>query len=367
MRAFRGTPDYPLMILSGILLVFGIVMITSASGPLAIAKFHDSFFFAKRHLFYGILPGIVAFLITSRIDYHRWQKLSWLIYLITMVLLALVFVPGLGQSFGKTQSWVALGGISIQTSELGKLGFILSLAAFLARRTERGLKHFLTGLAPFLGYTGILLALLIKQPDVGTATVYLAIAGVMYFIAGAPWIQFVGLGAAGIAGLYMLIKAAPYRAARLTVFLHPELDPQGVGYHVNQALLAIGSGGLFGLGLGQSRQKFQYLPEVAGDSIFAIMGEELGFVLSSLVIILIVALGLRILKIAREADAYGRIVAIGIAAWFFFQSLANVGAMMTILPLVGLPLPFISFGGTAMVTNLAALGVLVNISKSSKL
>jgi len=364
MRPTRSKPDYTLITLVAILLVFGVIMITSASGPLAVAKFHDSFFFAKRHLLNGILPGIVAFLITSRIDYFKWQKLSWLLYGATLLILALVFVPGLGQSFGKTQSWISIAGISVQTSELGKLGFTLALAGFLAKRGARTLASITQGLVPFLIFFGIVLALLIKQPDVGTATVYMAIAGVMYFVAGAPWIQFAGLGAAGLAGVYVLIKAAPYRAARLTVFLHPELDPQGVGYHVNQALLAIGSGGIFGLGLGQSRQKFQYLPEVAGDSIFAVIGEELGFFLSSLVIILIVAIGLRILKIAREADEYGRLVAIGIAAWFFFQSLANIGAMVTLLPLVGLPLPFVSFGGTAMVTNLAALGVLVNISRS---
>jgi len=186
----------------------------------------------------------------------------------------------------------------------------------------------------------------------------------VYFIAGAPLVSVGGFIAAGFAGLALLIKMAPYRAARFTTFLNPELDPQGIGYHINQALLAIGSGGFLGLGYGRSRQKFQFLPEVASDSIFAIIGEELGFLFAALTVLLFLALLWRMIQVAdRSRDTFARYVVAGIAAWISIQAFVNIGSMVAILPMTGVPLPFISYGGTSLAVTMSAMGVVLNISK----
>jgi cell division protein FtsW len=208
--------------------------------------------------------------------------------------------------------------------------------------------------------------LMILQPDIGTMSIIAAMSLVVYFVAGAPLAYIGGLIAMGIGALGMLIGLAPYRAARFTTFLNPELDPQGIGYHINQALLAIGSGGLFGLGYGHSRQKFQFLPEVSGDSIFAVTAEELGFFLSVLVLVLFLAFLWRTIQIANGApDKFGRYVSIGIGAWIVVQAFVNIGSMVALMPITGVPLPFISYGGTSLAISMAAVGVVLNISKYS--
>jgi len=217
---------------------------------------------------------------------------------------------------------------------------------------------------PFLCILGMIVLLLVLQPDVGTMTIIVAIAMIMYFVAGAAWRHVVAIGGLGLALLGILIKFAPYRAARLMTFVRPELDPQGVGYHINQALLAVGSGGFFGLGFGQSRQKFRYLPEVSGDSIFAVMAEELGFFITAAFIVILFLLLRRLIRLAVQApDAFSRFVIVGVTAWFGIQGLVNISAMLGLMPLTGLPLPLISYGGTSLALSLFALGVVGNISK----
>ena len=190
---------------------------------------------------------------------------------------------------------------------------------------------------------------------------------VVYFVAGAPWKHLGWMAGGGLALFFILIKIAPYRAQRLTTFLNPELDPQGIGYHINQALLAIGSGGFFGLGLGHSRQKFNYLPEAAGDSIFAIIAEEMGFIFSVGLVLLFFALAYQGIKIARGApDAFGKLLSVGIITWIMFQAFVNIMAMLGLLPLTGITLPFISYGSTSLVTSLAAMGLLINISRQTR-
>jgi len=227
-------------------------------------------------------------------------------------------------------------------------------------------RNFATGMVPFLTALGIVALLIILQPDLGSLIVIAASATVVYFVAGAAWLHLAGLAAGGAAFFLVVVKAVPYRTARLMTFLHPELDPQGVGYHINQAFLAIGSGGLFGLGLGHSRQKYLYLPEVIGDSIFAVMSEEFGFILMLAVLALIGWFLWRGLRIASRApDDFGRLVAVGIIGWLFFQTLFNIGSMVGLLPITGLPLPFVSYGGTSMMVLLGSLGLMANISKFS--
>lgn len=356
-------PDYVFLFLLGAVVVLGLVMLTSATGPVAYQKFKDSYWYVRHQALYGLLPGTVLFFIMAKIDYRLWRSLALPLLGVSILLLLLVFVPGLGAEWGTSKSWIAIGGYSMQPAELVKLTFLLYLAAWLEGRGEHGVADVSTGLVPFLSALGIIAFLIMMQPDLGSLLVIASIAFIVYFLAGAPWLHIIGLALAGLGALSLLIKAAPYRAARFMTFLHPEFDPQGVGYHINQAFLAIGSGGFFGLGLGHSRQKYLYLPEVAGDSIFAVMAEELGFVVVLAVLALLVAFMWRGLRIARYApDAYGRFVATGIVGWVFVQTVFNIGSMVGLLPLTGLPLPFMSYGGTALMTLLAAMGLMTNIS-----
>jgi cell division protein FtsW len=359
--------DYVFLAELGAILALGFVMLTSASGPLAIQKFDDGFWFVKHQALFGLLPGIILFYFLSRIDYRRWRDVAPRLLHVSLALLVLVFVPGLGAEWGTSRSWINLGGFSLQPAEIVKLTFLIYLAAWLESRGEDGVGDVHTGLMPFLVALGAIAFLLMLQPDLGSLLVIGAIAFTVYFIAGARWHHLAGIAVAAAAAVALLIKSAPYRAARFTTFLRPDLDPQGVGYHINQAFLAIGSGGLFGLGLGHSRQKFLYLPEVAGDSIFAIMAEELGFVFMLVVLALITSFVFRGIRIARRApDDFGRLLAIGIVGWVFFQTLFNVGSMVGLLPITGLPMPFVSYGGTALMVLLAAMGVLANIASHAK-
>jgi cell division protein FtsW len=349
------------------LLIFGLAMLASASWPLGFDKFGDGYYFIKHQLVFGFLPGIVGGLVAWRIPYEFYRKYASLMLVVSLGLLVLVFIPGLSADFGTAKSWITLGSFSLQPSEIVKLTFLIYLAAWMEKRTGKELKDFTTGLLPFLTVLGAVMMLLILQPDTGSMAIIVAMSLAVYFVAGAPLKYFFLFGGLGAALLGILLKVSPYRAARFTTFLHPELDPQGVGYHINQALLAIGSGGLFGRGYGHSLQKFQYLPEVAGDSIFAVISEELGFALTLGFLALYIAFLLRGLKVAERApDLFAKYLAVGIIAWFGIQAFVNIGAMVGILPITGVPLPFVSYGGTSLAVSLTAAGVLLNISGKMK-
>ncbi|MBP9748990.1 cell division protein FtsW [Patescibacteria group bacterium] len=346
--------------------LFGILMLSSASGPSAYAKFGDSFWFVKHQLLFGLVPGIVALLFFARLDYHRLQGWAKICLVASFALLLAVFIPGIGAAWGTSQSWIHVFGFSIQPAEIVKLTFLIFLATWLDQRGEEGVRDTNTGLFPFLALVGAVAFLLIRQPDVGGMSIIVGASLLLYFLSGAKASHLVGIAAAGVAALFILMKAAPYRAARLTTFLHPELDPRGIGYHINQALLAIGSGGFFGLGFGHSRQKFLYLPEVEGDSIFAIIAEELGFVLMLAFVAAILFFLFRGYKIARHApDRFGQLLGGGIMCWLGLQTFVNIAGMLSLMPLTGLTLPFVSYGGTSLMMNLAAIGVMLNISKAS--
>lgn len=361
-------PDLTLLALFGALLLFGLIMLTSASGPTGYERFGDSFYFVKHQIFFGLIPGVFGLYVMSRIPYGTWRKHAWELLLATIGLLVLVFIPGIGAEFGSSRSWISIGGLfSLQPAEMVKLMFLFYLAAWLEQRGERGVKDVHAGLIPFVSVLGAIMFLMILQPDVGTMSIVVAMSLVVYFVAGAPVVHLVGLLTGGLAMLAALIAAAPYRAARFTTFLFPELDPQGVGYHINQALLAIGSGGLFGLGYGHSRQKFQYLPEVSGDSIFAVIAEEMGFFVSVLLLVLFLLFLWRSLRIAHAApDPFGKYVTIGIASWIAIQAFVNIGSMVGIMPMTGVTLPFVSYGGTSLAVSMAAVGVMLNVSRYAK-
>ena len=358
-------PDYTFLGLVAALILFGFFMLASASGPSGYESFGDSFYFVKHQFIFGLIPGIAALLLFSRIPYTYWKRSAWPLFLLSLLLLTLVFIPGIGATFGSSRSWISIGGLfSLQPAEIVKLTFLFYLAAWLEKQGEEGVRDVTSGFLPFVTVLGMMMFLLALQPDVGTMAIIVGMSMVVYFIAGAPWKHLAILVSGGVGLLLLLIKIAPYRAARLTTFLSPELDPQGIGYHINQALLAIGSGGLFGLGYGHSRQKFQYLPEVSGDSIFAIIGEEMGFVIASLVVLGFLWFFLKAIKIAKASpDPFGRYLVIGIVSWIMFQAFVNIGSMVSIMPITGVTLPFISYGGTSLAVCLAAIGVILNISR----
>lgn len=352
-----------LFLVAGITL-FGLVVLASASTPTGFERFGDSYYFLKHQVFLGLIPGLIAFTITLSVPYQVWRKYAFPMLLISILLLVMVFIPGIGQDFGTfASSWVAFGDFSFQPAEIVKLTFLLYLAAWMDKRGEE-LRGFQSGLVPFLVILGVVAVLMLLQPDLGTLAIIASMSLIIYFVAGAPLLYLFGLGGLGALFFGIAIKFSPYRAARLMTFLHPELDPQGIGYQINQALLAIGAGGIMGRGYGHSLQKFQYLPEAIGDSIFAVMSEELGFLMTSIFIIVFLIMLLRGLKIAENApDAFGKFLVVGVIAWFGAQAFFNIGAMIGVLPITGVPFPFLSYGGTALSVSLAAAGLVLNVSK----
>lgn len=360
----QARADYVLLSYFGVWLLFGLLVLSSAGVAVGLDVFQDPYFFIRRQLLYGVLPGIVLFWICARIPYTIWQKYASLIFIGSLLLLMMVWIPGIGTSFDKhAQSWLTLGGFSFQPAEVAKLALIIFLSYYLTRKGT-GITSWEAGFVPTLVVAGVPVLLILLQPDLGTSLIFLGIIVSMLYVAGARLAHLGGLLAVGAVGVLLMAFVSPYRFDRLMTFMHPELDPLGIGYQINQGFLAIGSGGWLGLGLGHSRQKFQYLPEVQADSIFAVAAEELGFVVVAGLIVLLVLIFRRGLQVARAVpDQFARLVAVGIVSWFMIQAFLNIGAMVGLLPLTGVPLPFISHGGSALLIALAAVGVLTNISK----
>jgi len=360
-------PDYRFIVTLALLVIFGLIMLSSASVSLAYEKFGQSYHYLSHQIIFGLIPGVILLIIFSLVDYRVWKKMAFGFLVISIILLVAVFIPGIGAGFGRAKSWLYIFGISFQPSELVKLTFLIYLATWLESRGQKKASDITEGLKPFLTVLGIIVVLLILQPDLGTMTIIVLFSLLVYFVGGANLGHLFLIGIGSLFGLVILIKIAPYRTARLMTFLHPELDPQGIGYHINQAFLAIGSGGFWGRGFGMSRQKFQYLPEVAGDSIFAIIAEELGFIVCVLIVLAFLYLMYRGFKIAQNApDNFSKLLVVGIIGWIMIQSFVNIGAMVGILPLTGVPLPFISSGGTALAVLLAACGIIINISRQTR-
>jgi len=359
-------PDYILIFIILSLVVFGLAVLSNPSIVLSQNASKESYYFLK-HQLYSVFSGLFLFLIFQKINYKRWQKASFFLLALSISLLILVFVPKIGNSYGEAKRWITWGTFSFQPFELVKLTFILYLSALLSKKRKSNSQLIKESLMPFLISIGVIGFLVLCQPDFSALVILILIAATIYFLAGMKISHILAIGSLALIGFFALIKSASYRANRLTVFLHPEMDPQGIGYQINQALLAIGSGGLFGLGLGHSIQKWKYLPEPIGDSIFAIVAEELGLIGAGILVILFVFLAWRGLKIAKKApDRFGSLLAGGITGWIFIQAFINIAAISGLTPLTGLPLPFISYGGSAMVISLAGAGILVNISKHTK-
>jgi cell division protein FtsW len=360
-------PDYLLIFLIIVFVAFGFLMLSSATAPSAVNDHNDAYFYVKSQL-RGLILGLLLFWIFSRLDYRIFKKYGNWILGGTILLLLLVLIPGIGiKNNTVAQSWIKVPRLgSFQPSEIAKLGLIIFFSAWLEFKTVIARSGFQDIFFKFLIILGVLAGLILLQPDMGTAAIVVLIAMIIYFAAGAPLLHFGILGAMATIGSFILVKLAPYKMDRFTAFLDPSVDPLNTSYHINQALLAIGSGRLFGVGLGQSRQKLMYLPEVSADSIFAIIGEELGFLFCILFVAALILFLIRGLKAASGApDFFGKILATGITGWIVIQAFINIGGMLSVMPMTGVPLPFISAGGTALMTTLAACGILVNISKWS--
>jgi cell division protein FtsW len=355
--------NYFLLSIVIFLVAFGIVALSSASSVLSFERFEHNNYYLLRQVLYGLLPGLLLMYLFSRINYRFWQKIAPLAVLIGIILLILVLIPKIGFKVGNARRWIDLGPFLFQPAEFVKLAIILYLASWYDKR-EHHAKDLYYGFLPILAIVILISMLIIMQPDVGTMLVLLAIAAAMFFVAGVK-LKYL-FSVAGISGLilFLLIKSEPYRLQRITTFFNPSVDSQGISYQVNQALIATGSGGLWGQGFGQSRQKYNYLPEPMGDSIFAIMAEELGYFRIMIVLLLILLFAIAGFKIALKApDTFSKMVAAGITSWILFQTLLNISGIIALLPLTGIPLPFISYGSSAMVINLAAIGILLNISR----
>jgi len=361
----KSTPDFLLIILTFSLLAIGLIMVYSASAIWAEYKFHDSFFFAKRQLLFAGV-GIIAMFVIMNIDYWTWRDWSKALMIACFVLLVLVLIPGVGMVRNGSRSWIGVGAFSIQPSEFMKLAMIAFLAKYLSEN-QKNITSFKRGLLPALMLLFIAFGMIMLQPDLGTGTVMVGTCIAMIFVAGARVSHFIGLGVLGLAGFVALVLSAPYRIKRITSFLNPWEDPLGSGFQIIQSLYAIGPGGLFGLGLGQSRQKFFYLPEPQTDFIFAILAEELGFIGGSLVLLLFSLLLWRGVRIALGApDLYGSFLAIGIICMVAIQVMINIGVVTGLMPVTGITLPFLSYGGSSLTLMLMAIGVLLNISKHAR-
>ncbi|MPZ91918.1 MAG: putative lipid II flippase FtsW, partial [Actinobacteria bacterium] len=348
------------------LLVVGIVMILSASSVQSFANYGSSFVFFKKQLV-SVALGLAAFFVAYRIDYRRLKGFGYLLLPAVALLLLVVLLPGFGVTVSGSQRWMRLGFTDFQPSELAKFALILFAADVFARKEESTFLEFSHTAIPMLPAIGILAGLIMMQPDLGTAILLALIAIGMLFVAGAPLrhiipIGFLGAGLAIMAGL-----AAPYRRERILAFMDPWKDPLESGYHAIQSMIALGSGGFFGVGLGASRQKWSYIPNAHTDFIYAIIGEELGLLGTFGVLGLFLFLAFMGIRTAvRAPDRFGMLLASGITIWISLQSLVNMGAVTSSLPITGVPLPLVSFGGTSLVVSLAAMGVLLNIAKQGE-
>jgi cell division protein FtsW len=344
------------------LLSIGVVMVFSASQYVTIIRYEDTFYFFKRQVMWAIL-GIGAMLFMMNFDYFRVKKWVGPILIIGLVLLILVLLPGIGKEVNGSRRWINLGIVSFAPAELVKL-CLITFVAFCLSKKQAMLQSFIKGVLPYLFVMGIAAGLILLQPDLGTAVTLCGTIMIMLLAAGARMSHLYGLGGLGVGLVGLAIYLEPYRMRRFLAFMDPAADPQGAGYHIIQSLYAIGSGGLFGMGLGQSKQKFLYLPENHTDFIFAIIGEELGFIGATLVILLFLLFTWRGLKIALTSpDPFASLLATGITCGIVLQALINMAVVTGSMPVTGVPLPFISFGGTSLVFTMAGVGILLNISK----
>lgn len=341
-----------------VLVVVGLTFIADISTPQALNYFNDKFYFLRQQMLWAGM-GVVAMIIVSNIHYGFWKKVAVPFFLVTIILLVAVLIPHVSLKALGARRWISIGNINFQPSEVVKL----ALALYLAKVADSKITNLFAYFVPL----AVVCGLIMLQPDLGTTLVVGFIGIVQIFISGIPILPFVGVFLSGIVGVIILILVSPYRRDRLMTFFQVASDPLEKGYHIRQILIALGSGGIFGLGIGQSRQKFLFLPEASTDSIFAAIAEEIGFIGSFILILLFIYFVLSAFKIASRApDQFSKMLAVGITAWIGGQMILNLSSMTALTPLTGIPLPFFSYGGTSLLMILASCGILLNISRYQK-
>ena len=354
--------DRTILVLAVILIAIGIGMIYSASAMMAQKRFGDSTYFLRRQVLWFAV-GLVFMLVVARMDYHALRVWALPLLLLGFIGLILVLLPHFGIMVKGARRWLRLGPLTIQPAELVKVGVILYLAHYLAKKGER-IGDFRWGFVPPLVVIGVIVALVVIEPDLGTAAVIGLLTLGLLFVGGARLGHLAVIGVAALCALYFLIMRVPFRRQRMVSFLDPWSDPTGAGFQVTQSFLALGGGGPWGVGLGEGRQKLFYLPEPHTDFVLSALGEELGFVGSAAVVVLLglfVAKGMMIAMAAN--DPFGRYLALGVSFLVGFHTLVNVGVITGLLPTKGLPLPFLSYGGSSLVVNMIGTGILMSISR----
>ncbi len=366
LRGQQGPMDRYFLGIVVLITVIGLFSFVSAS--LGILTKSESKFYGVlfNQIVLGLVGGFIGLWLTTKIPYLFWRKHAFYIFLLTLALTIAVFIPGLGFAHGGAQRWISLGPLSFQPAEILKIGFVIYFATWLAW-TQKKQSETKFKIVPLLIMLGVVAVVLLKQPDTKSLILITTAACGMLFVSGVSWKRIGIILGIGILGIGMVAFIRPYVMQRIKTFINPASDPRGASYQLQQSLIAIGSGGVFGRGLGQSVQKFRYLPEPQGDSVFAVIGEEFGFVGSMLLVILYVFLGVRGMKIAMRApDAFGRYLVIGIVTLLVAQSFLNIASLVGLFPLTGVPLVFISHGGTSLFIALCSAGMILNVSRYEK-
>lgn len=352
-----------LFIVTLILLLFGLAVLSSAGIIEGQKKFGSEYYYFNHQLLFGVLPGLFLMFLLSKIDYKLWKKVSLLVLLGSLFLMIMVFIPPFSHGLKGATRWLNIWGYSFQPSEVLKLSLIIYLAAWFGNRDER-IRNWTYGAAPFFVVLSFVGALLVLQPDMGTLVVVTLISLSIYFFAGSRIKHILIIGFIIAVIFAVAIKLEPYRFNRIKSFLDPTVDPKGISYQVNQSMIAIGSGGTFGVGFGKSTQKLGFLPEVVNDSIFAVVVEELGFVGASIMIFLFCLMAFMMIMISKNiSDKFGKLLVLGMTSWVISQAFINIAAVSGLLPLTGIPLPFVSYGGTAIMSLLAGMGIVFNVAK----
>lgn len=366
MTRRRNRVDRPFLIISITLMVLGFAIFSSASLALLAKESsnYSSVIFSQTVL--GLFLGTIAMIMASRLDFRLWKKFAFYILLIAIILNIFVLLPNIGFEHAGARRWIKIGDFSFQTSEILKFAFILYFAAWVAGVKEK-MRTFQWGLLPLLILFTISAVLLLQQPDTDNLILIIFAGVAMFLAAGGRWSHIFLIMFAGLVGIILLAFMKPYIMQRITTFFNPHLDAQGASYQVQQSLIAIGSGGLFGRGFGQSVQKFTYLPEPVGDSIFAVMAEEFGFAGSVFLVLVFVLFATRGLKIASKTpNIFGRLIVIGIVIMIVSQAFVNIGAMLGVIPLSGITLPFVSHGGTSLFITLLEVGIVLSVSRTKR-
>jgi len=362
-RLRAGQPDSAILSLVVILVVLGLITVYSASFALGDLEYGNAYYFVARQALWAVI-GVGLLIVLMRTDYRRLRPLSPLIMLAALLGLAAVLVPGIGVDRYGASRWIALGPLPpVQPSEFAKLALIIYVSAWLSGK-QRNVRSFAAGFVPFVLMVGLVAGLVMAEPDMGTTIIIVLTTITLFFMAGGALTHLFALLSIGGVAASFLVLSGGYRMDRLFAFISPEADPSGRGFHILQLLIALGSGGVTGLGIGASRQKFFYVPSAHTDGVFAIIGEELGFIGAVFVILLFAFLVYRGIRVMINApDNFGALLAIGVTSWIGYQAIINIGGITRSIPMTGVPLPFLSFGGSALAATLAGIGILLSVSR----